>query len=234
MKDEILEKIRTDEVTMRPKAYFVIKLTAVVLVALAILVVSIIILNFISFTIRINGHDSLLGFGFQGFLLFLGLFPWLLLIIDIGLIIVLEWVLKQFHFGNKIPVLYLLLAILIVTVTVGFLLDRGTSFNDEFLLRADKHALPSPFSNYFEGARQRPSQNGSTCRCLITAINGDNLSVEDLDSEATTDLSVIIPSNKSHITTNLIVGDVVFVAGQRYVNSIKAFGISQFPTVHHN
>lgn len=230
IKDTLLQKIRVNELTMHPKSYFVLKAVLIIFVALAILIVSILILNFISFTIRINGEDSLLKFGEPGFLVFLQLFPWALLIIDTILIVFLEWLLRQFRFATKIPVLYLLIVILIVTVSVGLFIDRGTRLNDDFLSRADQHHLSAPFSNYFEGARQVPSSNSAICKCLITAIHGDTLIVQDVYTGTTTHLTIILPPNNSTATPTFNVGDTIFVAGERHDDTINAFGISQFPS----
>jgi hypothetical protein len=131
MRERILEKIDTRELSMRPKIYFTLKVAALVLITLAVLVISIFIFNFILFSSRINGHESLLGFGPRGILTFLEFFPWWLLGIDIALIILLEWLLRQFRFGYKSPVLYLLLTLLVVTASTAFLIDRGTAFNDQ-------------------------------------------------------------------------------------------------------
>ena len=227
MKEKLLERIRGGELTMRPRAYFTIKIVILGLVAIAILVVSVSILNFISFSLRLNGHDSLLRFGPQGALLFLQLFPWMLLITDIVLVVFLEWLVRQFRFGSKIPILYLLAGILIATVSVGLVIDRGTTFNDTFLDRADQHRLPGPFGDYFEGARRSPSPDSGMCKCTVTAIKGNILSAEDIDVGTTTHLTIIVPFDDSHATTSsLSVGDVVFIAGIRHGNTIEAFGIS--------
>jgi hypothetical protein len=73
-KEPLMHKIEAQEISMRPKIYFTLQIAALVFVALATLVVSIIIFNFILFSIRINSHDSLLYFGSRGFEAFLSFF----------------------------------------------------------------------------------------------------------------------------------------------------------------
>lgn len=234
MKDNLLKKIRTNEITMRPKYYFIIKIVLIAVVSIIVLVVSVAIFNFISFTTRINGHDSLLGFGLRGFIFFLELFPWLLLIIDIVFVVLLEWLLRRFRFGNKIPVLYLLIAILIIAVSVGLVIDRGTSFNDNFLNHADQHHLPMLLNNYFENARQLPSLEGnSTCKCIITAINGNVISAQDIDFVVPKPMTIVLSLPGSNATTSFSIGDVIFVAGRRHGNIIEAFGVSKLPIESH-
>ena len=74
LQEKILNKIRQGDVVMRPRLYFTLRAVALVFVALAVLVLSIFICNFIFFTIRLNGHESLLARP-GGLLLFLRFFP---------------------------------------------------------------------------------------------------------------------------------------------------------------
>jgi hypothetical protein len=224
MRERILEKIDTRELSMRPKIYFTLKVAALVLITLAVLVISIFIFNFILFSSRINGHESLLGFGPRGILTFLEFFPWWLLGIDIALIILLEWLLRQFRFGYKSPVLYLLLTLLVVTASTAFLIDRGTAFNDQLLDRAEHHHLPPPLNNFYGEAHHHASPDSGLCTCIITAISQNSLTLRDTMSSTT--LTVILPPNDPRATsTSLKVGDMVFVAGDIDHGVIRAFGL---------
>src|SRR5258708_270145 len=179
IKDIILEKISKEEVVMRSKKYFILKALALAAVALAVLLLSLVICNFILFSIRLNSHDALLGFGPRGFLVFLQLFPWSYFALDILLILILEWLLRRFRFGYRRPVLYLLFGILVLTTSVGFFIARGTDIDDRLLDRADQHSLPPPFDDLLENARRAPSPESGLCHCVITAIQGDTLTVYD-------------------------------------------------------
>lgn len=167
LKEKILAKIREGEVVMRPKVYFTLRAAALMLVALVVLTLSVFICNFIFFTLRLNGHESLLGRP-GGLFLFLRFFPWGLLVIDIALIFLLEWMLKSFKFAYQKPTLYLALALVAVVLSAGFVIDRGTPFNDRVLMWADRGGLPPPFVQIYEGSRRplpeefRPRQATST------------------------------------------------------------------------
>ncbi|HVV15065.1 MAG TPA: hypothetical protein VHD55_01530 [Candidatus Paceibacterota bacterium] len=229
MQEAVLRRIRADELSMRPRAYFALKMAAIMLVALAALLISVFIFNFILFGIRINSHDSLLGFGPRGIGAFLYFFPWNLLLIDVGLVLLLQWMLRWFRFGYKTPVLYLLLGILAATAAAAVLIDRGTDFNDRLLHRADRHELYF-FGDFFEGAR-RPMPGSGVCKCTITAIAGSMLTVEDARGTTTRQLSILIPAGSPRATTTgLAVGDVVFIAGDADEGGvIRAFGVRKLP-----
>jgi hypothetical protein len=222
-KDRILERIRQGERPMRSKAYFVARIIALALVALAVLAISIFLANFILFGIRINSHDALLGFGPRGLLLFVRMFPWPLLIIDIGLIILLEWLLRKFRFGYKSPVLYLFIGIIALSASAGFLIDRETDVNDRLLNRADRHELPG-FDDVFEGARHAPPPGTAACHCTITAINGNILQATGFE-QGTTTLRTLIVRPEDPVLSTLNVGDTIFAIGDEDGATIHVFGI---------
>lgn len=153
LQEKILRKIRQGEVVMRPRIYFTLRAAALAAVALAVLILSVFICNFIFFTLRLNGHESLLARP-GGLLLFLRFFPWELLVLDAAFIILLEWMLKQFKFAYQKPTVYLAFSLLVVVLSAGFALDRGTRFNDAFLDRADHGGLPYPFGDVYQHAHR--------------------------------------------------------------------------------
>ncbi len=228
MKETLLAKIRGNEVRMRPRAFFVAKLCAIAFVAGLIIVVSVGIFNFISFSLRINHHDALLGFGSRGIFLFMRFFPWWLAALDVALVLVLEWLLRQFRFASRIPMLYLLVLMLGITVTTGVAIDRATPLNDHFLGQADRDELPPPIGQYFEGARVPPPGDGSTCKCMIVSIDGNTVTAQEVDAATTTILTITIPSDAPELSS-LTIGDIVFIAGDRHNHTISAFGVHKTP-----
>ena len=223
IKSRVLKDIHAGQVAMRPKVYFTLQIGALLFTAAAALAVSIFIFNFILFSIRINSHDALLSFGPRGWEAFITFFPWPLLLIDIGLVLLLELLLRQFKFGYKIPILYLLGGLLLVTATTAILVDRGTPFNDR--LFEQSHRLPAPVGGWYENARRPLPPGGGICKCTVRAILGNTLTVEDT-RKGTTTLTVILPANSRRATsTGLKVGDTVFIAGEEEGGVIRAFGV---------
>lgn len=151
LKEKILQEIRSGQVQMRPRFHFILQVAALALLAFVVLVISVFIFNFIIFSIRINHVDTLLGFGPRGWGAFVHFFPWDWLLVDILLIAVLEWLLRTFRFGTKIPALYLLAGLLAVTLVAGAAIDRGTPFNDD--LRQMHAGLPPPLRDLYGHVR---------------------------------------------------------------------------------
>ena len=204
---------------MRPKLYFTLQIVAVSVVSILILLISVFIFNFIAFSVRLNGGDALLGFGPRGWSTFFLFFPWQLFAFDAFLVIVLELMLRKFSFGYKIPALYLLAGLLFSTVMIGFVIDRVTPLNTS--LYENHGHLPGLFDDLYGNAhRHAPEGDIYT----ITAIEGSTLTVISL--EASTTSTVILPPNDPHATTtNLRVGQTVFIAGVEHDGVIEAYGI---------
>lgn len=150
--DNILEKIESNELECHSKTYFRIKSILLVALVVAVFALSILLLSFIFFSIRLSGQHMSFGFGRQNLAFLLLIFSWKLFTIDLVLIVFLSWLLRIFRFGYKIPVLYLLLSLLGILVFVGFVFDRKTSFHDRMLDRADRDELPF-FGQAYEDLR---------------------------------------------------------------------------------
>lgn len=227
IKEHILEKISANELTMRSKTYFILKVGVLIAVALCILTISVLIWNFILFSIRINGHDALLYFGSRGFLVFLTFFPWALLMLDVALIMLLEWLARQFRFGYLSPALYLFLGFFTVVISSGIFIDRVTNFNDELLSRAREHHLQQPFGDIYEHARYAPPAGSGVYRGVVTAIFGNTVTLYNADVGTTSILTVIVPSGDPNATSSLRLGETIFIAGDADGGAIRAFGIRE-------
>ena len=223
LKSKLLDEIQKGELSMTPRAYFVLKLIALSIVGVGILLVTIFIFNFISFSLRASGETALLSFGTRGIGTFLFYFPWLLLVVDITLILLLQWLLRNFKFGYRIPVLYLVLGLIFGAAVFGFAVDTATPFNDR--LHDSREHLPQPLQGFYEGARGHQPKGSGICRCTIITIDGNVLVVEDA-RDATSTITVILPEDDYHATTSgLNIGDVIFIAGDEIEGVIRAFGV---------
>jgi hypothetical protein len=225
IKERILGKIDANELTMRPKTYFTLKVGVLIAVAFCVLTISVLICNFIVFSIRINGHDALLHFGSRGFLVFLTFFPWTLLLLDIVFIVLLEWLVRHFRFGYLSPVLYLFFGFFVMIISTGLFIDRVTDFNDELLSRARAHRLQQPFGNLYERARAIPPAGSGVYRGVVTGIFGNTITLYNMDIGTTSILTVIVPSDDLYATSSFHVGETIFIAGDAYDGTIHAFGV---------
>lgn len=219
----ILEKIQKNELVARPKKYFRLKITGLITIALATLVISIFLFSFILFDLRVSGQISLIGFGSNGFTLFLLLFPWKLLLFDLVLIFFLGWFLRTFRFGYKTPVLYLLVGVLTSIIVVGFIVDNNTSFHDYLLHEADQHLLLPIINDFYEQVRMPPPREYGIYRGTITAIGTDTLRVNldnPMGTGTVTPIQVLTPISEG--TSSAEIGERIFITGEIINGQIHA------------
>ncbi len=225
IKEKVFEKISANELTMRPKSYFILKAAALITLGIAVLTISVFVCDYILLSLRINGHYSLLSFGSRGMWMFFTFIPWGLLFFDGILVFLLERLLRQFRFGYRTPVLLLFMALLIITLSIGFFIDRGTDLNEQLLAPARHHQLIATFDEYYNLAGP-PSLGEGICRCVVTGINNNSISAFDESLGTTTVFTITIPLNK-YATGTLKVGDVVYVAGDKDERGFRAFGVQK-------
>ena len=226
MKDAILGKIASGKVKMHPRSYFMLRVAALVVVSVAILLITIFLFNFLLFSIRINSTDSYLFFGPRGWGAFFLFFPWEFFAADLVLVAILLVLMRQFKFGYKSPILYVVLLLIGLTVAAGAFLDSTTDLNDRFLNAADDHRLPGPVNVFYGNAHRLPPPGEGVCKCVVVSSRGGILTVYDLRASSTP-FTVMLPPNDPRATTSgLEAGDVIFVAGERGVDGdIDAFGV---------
>jgi hypothetical protein len=214
IREAVQNAIATGEVTMRSPIHFLFKTVVLIGAMCAIFVLSTIILNFILFSIQVQSHHELLGFGVPGFLAFLNHFPWLLFFIDVALVIVVLYMLRTFSLGYKVPVAYLGVALLCIVVSLGFLVEEASEpMNRSFMIRVDDGRLPRPLPMFTDGIRTRPVRERSLCTCEIIEVReGGSLTARDI---RTGDVLTFIvqPGASRATTTGLTQGDIVFIAG---------------------
>lgn len=223
--DTILAKIRANEIKIKPKARFRLKLAALIAVLALLVIVAVFFTSLVMFTIRASGQASLIGFGRSGVAVFLLLFPWKLSIIGIVLMLALEWLLRSFRFGYKIPTLYLLFGVLCIMLVSGLILDHFR-FHDELMNLSGQHRLPPTFGRFYEGARRPPLPMGyGIYRAVIVSIGSSTLNAEvDLPGQAsTTFFTIVMPSVREY--GELTPGDRIFIRGQLLGSEIRTTGI---------
>lgn len=227
-RERVLAKIRTGKVKAQSRAHIALSIAALIITALAILAVSALLINYIAFGLRVTQRDALLGFGPRGISAFLRLFPWPLVILDLLLVGVGEWLLRSFKFGYRIPVLYLSIGILIVVAALGVSLDRATPLNETLMMQADRHALPQPVGAVIERLRaaDRPAQG--VCRCVALSVGTTTITAYDSAMGTTSTYTIVLPRD-SRATTSVRAGDVLFVAGDTDDQVFRAYGIRVIP-----
>jgi hypothetical protein len=217
--ETVLAKIKNREVTATPKSYFVLRLVGLIAVVVALFVVSIFFASFMVFTFRTGGHMTLAHFGVSGWEAIALLFPWKLFALELLLIGNVEWLLRSFSFGYRIPSAYLLGAVLLVMGLTGVAVDQ-TPLHDSLLQRADMDDLPI-LGEFYEHVRIPPPEGHGIYRGEIIAASSTLLTIA-IDNPrgfgTTTLIGVLVPKGSETIP----VGTKVFVYGEERDGTIYA------------
>ena len=225
LKNAILEKIKSGEVKMRPKAYFIVKVGSLMLVAFLTFVVSVLLISYTLFSLHVGGQIFLLGFGARGFYEFLIVFPWILVLIDLALLLFFDYLMKKFKFGYGSPIVYLFLGSIGLIIIFGVLLNL-TSFHRGLLDRAEHKHLPF-MGGFYNDLKQSHKEYG-IFQGQIVSLATSSFSFQYIDNDPETDdpiVNVYIPAG-FNIESILSSGDEVFVAGDMIgTGTIKSYGV---------
>lgn len=210
--EDILNKIKKDELLVKSKTYFRLRYLVLLCLLGTIFVTSLFLLTFIIFSLSAAGQLALITFGATGLKLFLILFPWKLLALDVILVFLLGWLLRTFRFGYRTPVIYLLLTILTIIIGTSLIIDRVKPFHHSLLHQADLKRLPL-LEEMYENVRRPPPTIHGIYRGEITAISGKILSIEIDNARgfgSTTPIKIMLSSG---VPEDIEVGNKIFIYG---------------------
>ncbi len=223
----VLKKIQDEDITPLSKRLFHIRLIAVVAVILAVCIVTVFLLSYIVFGIRMGGYASLLDLGLTGWQVFLMLFPWTLLLIDLALIGVLEWLLRSFKFCYRLPSLYLLPSVVVIVLLGGYVIDRF-HVHDAVMGRSQDAAITFLKGFYESNKNPTPPPNEvGIFRATVTGISGNLLMVNFDDTMRATSTPIGVFVEDPAFLRTISVGERVFIKGQVVNGTLQAQAISK-------
>lgn len=228
VQSQVLKRIESGELRMRPRIYFILKAAVVVFVAVLVLLLSVFLSSFIFFGLRFSGHDSLLGFGYRGIELFVSLFPWPLALLNVALIFILEWLLHRFRFIYRRSLLYLFLILIVAAATFGLVIDRETDFHDARFEEAERGELIEPLEQLYESAHTKLPEERGIYRGSVTEVHESSFEMvsDDFDADEDDGTWKVFPPKEEDLS-EIIEGDRVYVAGEREEDGVHAYGMRE-------
>ena len=224
-KKSVLEKIRTGEVSMRPKVYFVARAVAVILLSFVIFALTVFVLSFVIFSVHESGEQFLLGFGSRGILTFLDLFPWLTITATIALVLALEWMLRRFKFGYGFSISRIFLYTLGVTIFFSILFTL-TPVHMNLLKKAEMQRLPV-IGGIYDAIHDSHKDKGIV-RGTVVSVQANTfvISHDDNDKDADDGTWNVVPPSGFNLST-VHIGEKVYVAGNAVGSTVSAYGIQE-------
>jgi hypothetical protein len=228
-KNSIIEKVNAQissgKVCMRSRAVFVFKSIALAVLAFVVFTSSTFIVNFMLFSIHMQSAEELLEFGPRGWHAFFLFFPWGLLLVDILSTILLVMLFRTFRFGYRVPLLYIFGALVAMATLFGITLERHTPMNAFIMHTVDRDDMPEPVRLFGRSHIPPPPREG-TCHCEVLSVtDATHFVVRDA---FTGEEFVAAVTDETHATTtNLKVGDKVFLAGEMEDGVFEIFGLKR-------
>ncbi|MBI4708670.1 MAG: hypothetical protein HY764_00495 [Candidatus Portnoybacteria bacterium] len=225
LRSRVVEKIKSGEIKMRPKSYFILKGGLVIFGIFIIFIISLFIASLVAFYLRASGALLLPIFGLGGLKFFLFSLPWILILVSLFFVIVLEMFVRNFSFAYHRPLIYSFLIVALLIVGGGVVVAK-TSLHTALYNSAQEGHLP------FVGAfyqNQKALPPGADIGIVSTSSEG----IIEIKTQKGQNLKVIISPKASFPNgKNIEAGDKVMVAGEKEDSTIKAFGVrkmEEFP-----
>jgi len=229
-----LAKIKSGQIKMKPRFYFVLKTALFVAGAILAFLAVIFLISFIIFVLRGNGTWFLSDFGWPGIRIFLFSFPWILALISLAFALVFEFLFNRLGFAYRRPLIYSLLGVAVI-VTIGGLCVASTPLHHNAFDSALEDKLPvagllyrsygavSPIENLYEGV-------------VSDFIDENNFTVQTSDGRS---LKVeMLSAGAGQIKKNMLnKNDAVMILGHQEDSKIKGdnwrkFEKSEEPLFH--
>jgi hypothetical protein len=223
----VLQKIQAGEIAKRSRLYFALQVGLIALLALVTFVLALFVLSFIIFSLHESREQLLLGFGQQGVVTFFALFPWLSLVLVLILLALLEWLLRNFRSGYRIPMLRIFLVLAAIAVAGSALVDF-TPLHPDLLGLADHDSLPILGPAYEDMHDSHEIQG--VYRGDITAIASTTFTCAHNDNDHDTDDGTwVVQPPPNFNMQSLYLGERVYVAGHPQPDGvIQAYGMHPF------
>jgi hypothetical protein len=229
LKENILAKIKSGELDMKPKWFFVGKSLLNLIGITIIFILAVYFLSFILFILRETGVMFIPGMGLHGFMYFITASPWLLVLL-VGLFLGVLYVLvTKFSFSYRRPLVYSLVGIVLFVIVMAATLHE-LGMHRRLQTFVERHEVPGMMPLY-KGSRERREEItfGKILRVDTTSFV--------LQSDDAVEFVVQFgDETKLSRAVQLVPGAQVVVFGVTNGSSITAFGIAPLPPdmgMHH-
>lgn len=178
-KDRILRAINEGRVKMRPKWQFVLQSILTVAGTLLIFFALLYLATLVLFMLRSSGMIIAPQFGLRGWFELLRSLPWLIVSIGIVFAVTLFFLVRQYRFSYRLPLLYSFAALVVVVGVSSVIIDM-TRFHrrthDRFMFPPMSMDGPPPFLDADHFHRVHPGMISSTTEngIILNERNGSS------------------------------------------------------------
>jgi len=205
--DEFCEKIveKAKDLKMKTKAHFLLRSILSIISIVVFLILALFVISYIGFVLRINAFAYLFKLGWLGIGSFFLGFPWLLILLSLGFVILLYYSSKRFSLVYKKPVIYSFVVIMILVMVSGFVISK-TGFHSK---------VPVMGSLY---------QSKRVNKGVVLDVRGREVILKDFRGKQ--HKAIIASSTKR---AKFDKGDMIMIVGRKKDGVIQARGIVRIP-----
>ena len=219
LEKNILNKIKTGEIDMKPKWHFVLRGVLWAASTILVALIAIYFLSFILYALRESGLVFAPLFGWSGIVLFIVSSPWLLVGVVGVFLATLYLLVSHYSFSYKKPLVYSMVGLVLFVIILSSLL-QVTNFHGRAGDFVNRHAVPG-FTSLYRGVGERSPRD---------VTYGKVSEISDMTFNLTTvsgDVYLVKLSERTKLPrhTKLHEGDAVFVFGPNTEGGINAFGV---------
>lgn len=216
---DILKKIKTGEVDMKPRWHFILKSLLLVFSVITAVLVVVYLLSFVIFTLRQSGVGFTLLYGFRGISMFVMSSPWLLIASAGAAVVVLQVLVHKYSFSYRQPLLYTIIGVVFLMLIGSYVIEQ-TSLHQRMQGFAKQHEVPVFGSMYRNAAENRPK---NIVRGTIVELNQTGFVIES-DRKETLKI-VVSQKTKQRPGEVYSVGETLLIFGDRKRDVVDAIGV---------
>jgi hypothetical protein len=217
--DKVLDSIKTGRLKKTPGWHFLIKTALKIAAAIIVSLLLLHLAGFIHFTLHRTGMLYAPGFGFHGWLAFLGALPHILILLSIIFVIIFLIIIRHHRLVYRRPLLYSAIVVVLVAIIAGHLIAKsgfhagllGRARNIPVLGKLYRHYLMHSPDNMHRGVIVETNESGF----VMKNERGEILTV------------VIGPETRVPNGIFFKKDDEVFVFGERNDDTVRALGLHE-------
>lgn len=226
LRARILGKIKSQNVRIHSRWYFVLQAASAVAAAIAVFALLLYLVSWLVFILHANGTWWLPSFGPRGWRNFLSLFPFLPALLIVILIAGLAFLTERWRFVYRQPLFYLGIGLVVVVLAGNWLVGR-TGLHRDIYRRSAAGAAPivGPFYRHYGGFRPEGGLAGLVRADADGDITNGTFDIETAEGERF--LIQTSEQTRRPFACCLAPGDQVMVMGDRDVEAttVSAVGV---------
>jgi hypothetical protein len=220
--DRILESVKSGQVKMRPRWYFLLRDILGIVAIVIILLIAVYLASFIIFVLHENGAWFVPFFGLAGWYSLFVALPWVLVILSCIFVVALAILARRYQLGYQWPFLYSVLGTIFLIAAVCFIFVQ-TSFYNTFFGSSVSHEIPF-LGEYYPGIGILQADDIHRGEVVASSSLGFTMD----DSASGTLLVVVASSTQVPFDPTWNPGDMVVVFGDvSPTGTIKAIGVEK-------